>query len=267
MAIRWRGRFAPWGGVMGWRNCRASLSLLDEVNRRWPNRSKVSDGTVGDASHATRSSDHNPWFVLAGQGIVRARDITAKGIDAPALCEHLRRLGAAGDNRLTDGGYLIFNRCITKPDFSGWKTYTGSNPHTSHMHVSFSQLPAGFDAVRPWGITGSAPSTAAPAKGFLMALTDAQQQEMYAAMLEAREAARSVLFGRAGVRPAGEMALAVAGIGSTVAAMRTELGALATRPAANVDTSAIVAGVVDAIVRQGLAGPVADELARRLAPK
>lgn len=245
---------------MGWRNCRASLSLLDEVNARWPSRSKVSDGTIGDAEHATRSSDHNPWLVIGGQGIVRARDITAKGIDAAALCEYLRQRGQAGDNRLTDGGYLIFNRRITKPDFSGWKTYTGSNPHTSHMHVSFSQLPAGFDAVRPWGISGAAPptATAAPAKGFLMSLSDEEQREVL-------DTLRRFRVGIGGRYPAGDLAQAISAAANNTVTLGKSLDALLARPAANVETGAIVTGVVDAVSRAGLAPLVADELARRLA--
>lgn len=135
-----------------WRNCRASIVLADEVNRRWPGRDRASDGTIGDAAHATRISDHNPWMVVARVGVVRARDIDKDGIDAPWLVEHLRQLGERGDRRLTGGGYLIFNRRITTPDWRGWRVYTGRNPHTSHVHVSFSRNPAGFDSAAPWGI-------------------------------------------------------------------------------------------------------------------
>lgn len=151
---------------MAWRNCGASLALIDEVNKRWPGRSRVSDGTIGDAAHASRTSDHNPWIVVAGQGVVRARDITANGINVAWLAEHLRALGAAGDNRLGGGGYLIFNRRITTTDWRGWKTYTGTNPHVSHLHVSFSRNTAGFDSPRPWGIW---PATASGGDWFDMA--------------------------------------------------------------------------------------------------
>lgn len=137
---------------MGWRNCQASMTLVAEINQRWPGRDKGSDGTIGDAAHASRQSDHNPWVKLDGVGVVRARDIDKDGIDAPWLAEHLRKLGAAGDPRLAPGGYVIFNRRITNPDFRSWRAYTGSNPHTSHIHVSFSTVPAGFDSTAPWGI-------------------------------------------------------------------------------------------------------------------
>lgn len=137
---------------MAWRNCNASIRLLDFVNARWPKRDRSSDGTIGDAAHATRSSDHNPWIKVAGTGVVRARDIDKDGIDAPWLAEELRKMGERGDPRLAGGGYIIFNKRITSPDFKGWKAYTGSNPHDKHMHVSFSQNQAGFDSNAPWVI-------------------------------------------------------------------------------------------------------------------
>jgi hypothetical protein len=79
---------------MAWRNCNAFLlALAAEVNACWPNRDKASDGTVGDAAHATRTSDHNPFIVVDGIGVVRARDIDKDGIDAAWLAEYLRQFG------------------------------------------------------------------------------------------------------------------------------------------------------------------------------
>jgi Putative peptidoglycan binding domain len=167
---------------MGWRNCQASLSLVAEINLRWPGRDKSSDGTIGDAAHATRSSDHNPWVTVAGTGVVRARDVDVDGVDMAALMEHLRKLGAAGDPRLAGGGYLISNGRITAPDFRSWKAYTGVNKHDHHGHVSFSRTPAGFDSQAPWHIvppgtalpwtpSGLAAAAAAPAPGGMATLT------------------------------------------------------------------------------------------------
>lgn len=150
-----------------WRNCKASVALVEEINVRWPGRDKTSDGTIGDAAHAARTSDHNPWVVIVENGremgIVRARDIDHDGIDAAWLAEYLRQLGAKGDARLAGGGYVIYNRRITNPDFKSWRTYTGSNPHTAHVHVSFSTNRAGYDSTASWGIAGgSAPTPTDP---------------------------------------------------------------------------------------------------------
>lgn len=135
---------------MGWRNAQTSLVLNGQVNAKWPFRDKGSDGTIGDAAHATRDSDHNPWVIVDGQGVVRARDIDKDGVDIGWMFEELRKLGAQGDPRLSGGGYLIWNRRITTPDFTKWVPYNGSNPHDKHGHVSFSRNRAGFDSTAPY---------------------------------------------------------------------------------------------------------------------
>lgn len=140
---------------MAWRSAHAIDELRKEINARWPNRSKASDGTIGDAAHASRSSDHNPWVKVNGVGVVRAIDITADGIDPDAYAEHLRALGKAGDPRIVPGGYVIWNKRIaSERDGWKWRRYTGSNGHTRHIHLSLSTRPAGFDSRASWGING-----------------------------------------------------------------------------------------------------------------
>lgn len=135
---------------MTWRNCKAGEALIREVNQRWPGRSKASDGTIGDPAHSARTSDHNP----NAAGVVRARDITAAGTDAAWFADWLRSKGTDGDPRLIGGGYIIFNRRITRPDFQGWRVYTGQNPHVKHIHVSFTRNagPLGYDNPSNWGL-------------------------------------------------------------------------------------------------------------------
>lgn len=143
---------------MSWRLAGALVSLRAAINARWPGRDKTSDGTVGDAAHWAQgaASDHNPWITVGGVGVVRALDVDRDGIDAAWLVEQLRQLGAAGDHRLTGGGYVIYNSRITRPDWSGWAVYTGKNPHTMHAHVSFSRGANGFDDASAWPFLGGA---------------------------------------------------------------------------------------------------------------
>lgn len=145
---------------MTWRLAGALVALRNGINAKWPKRDKASDGTIGDAAHALRSSDHNPWVTVAGVGVVRALDVDVDGINAAWLAEQLRKLGAAGDRRLIGGGYVIFNGRITRSDFSGWAVYTGSNPHTKHVHISFSRNVAGFDDGRAWAFLSAPPAPA-----------------------------------------------------------------------------------------------------------
>ena len=133
------------------------LVLRDEINQRWPERDTSSDCAYGDTSHQHNgsSSDHNPWLKDPdGVGVVRALDTDVDGINAAWLAEHFRSLGSKGDARLSVGGYVIYNRRIaSERDDWAWRTYTGSNPHTSHIHVSVSrdQTP-GYDSHGDWSI-------------------------------------------------------------------------------------------------------------------
>lgn len=127
-----------------WRVARSLLALRDQLNAAHPGRSTISDGTIGDASHAASVSDHNP----DAQGIVRALDVThdpAHGLDAGALAEQLRR---ARDPRIK---YVISEGRIFSATVVPWtwRTYTGADPHTSHVHVSV--VPdSRADTATPW---------------------------------------------------------------------------------------------------------------------
>lgn len=135
-----------------WRVARSLLQLRAEIDAVAPDRSRASDGTIGDAAHAARTSDHNPYIVdAAGIGVVRALDVTHDpngGCDARELAEHVRQLGAAGDPRVR---YVISDHRIASPIGGwAWRRYTGANPHTLHTHVSVVEGPA-YDLEIPWG--------------------------------------------------------------------------------------------------------------------
>lgn len=140
---------------MSWRLAKAIDSLRAAVNAKWPKRSKVSDGTIGDAAHASRGSDHNPWVTHDGVGVVTAIDIThdpAGGLDSEALAEALR---ATRDPRIK---YIISNRkiCSALEQPWKWRTYTGKNPHNHHVHISVKADRALYDDGSPWALDGVA---------------------------------------------------------------------------------------------------------------
>lgn len=111
--------------MSAWTLAPSIRQLRDEINARWPNRSTSSDGTIGDAAHQARRSEHNPDRL----GIVRAIDVTAAGIDVQELLD-----ATIGDHRVH---YVIHNRRIYSRTH-GWaaRAYNGSNPHTKHVHIS-----------------------------------------------------------------------------------------------------------------------------------
>ena len=139
-----------------WRVARSLDRLLAQLNALAPRRSKASDGSIGDAAHASRSSDHNPWVRLLGLGIVTARDFThdpAGGLDCEQLYAALVR---SRDPRIK---YVIWRRTITSGAAgpSPWvrRTYTGSNPHDKHLHLSVEDEANRYDDARDWLIPGA----------------------------------------------------------------------------------------------------------------
>lgn len=138
--------------AQSWRVARSVRTLFDQFNRRYPNRSRASDGTIGDANHQGTNSDHNPWYPRPNGGIVTAGDFThdpAHGMDIDRLTDELV---AARDPRIK---YIIANRMIldTRPQFSPWqwRPYSGSNPHDHHFHLSVMDSPI-CDDPRPWAL-------------------------------------------------------------------------------------------------------------------
>jgi hypothetical protein len=135
---------------------RSLVTLLGQVNKQAPRRSKASDGGIGNADHQTRDSDHNPWVGPAPDGdmIVTAYDFThdpAGGFDAYKFAETLK---ARRDPRIK---YVISNHRIWSlaRNGEGWRPYTGPNGHTHHTHVSVSSTRALYDSTAAWSL-GSA---------------------------------------------------------------------------------------------------------------
>lgn len=108
------------------------MKLRSQLNATFPGRSKTSDGWIGDEAHANRVSDHNP----DDSGEVRAFDFTAD----PSLPVQALADACAADTRAT---YVIYDGRINYG--SGWRTYTGTNPHRTHVHVSVRSGAANHD--------------------------------------------------------------------------------------------------------------------------
>jgi hypothetical protein len=134
---------------MSWRVAKSLLHLRDQINAKVPNRNKRNDGTIGDAAHSARVSDHNPDT----DGVVKAMDITndpGHGVIARHIAEAII---ASKDERVK---YIISNRQICAGDVGPspwrWRAYNGSNPHTEHVHISVRKQENYFDNVRDWAL-------------------------------------------------------------------------------------------------------------------
>ena len=135
--------------VRGWRVAESLQRLLEQVNQMAPGRNKASDGAIGDPRHQSRSSDHNPWVIDRGIGVVTARDIThdpKNGCDAQKIAD---LIVAAKDPRVK---YVIWNRqiCSSQNQPWKWRRYTGTNPHTKHVHISVLPEKAKYDNRSDW---------------------------------------------------------------------------------------------------------------------
>jgi len=124
---------------MSWHLAPSLVQLRAEVNKRWPNRPKGSDGTVGNAAHAATKSDHNP----NSRNSVNAFDITYPGVDPKVIISAVSKHPSAN--------YVIFNRKIYSRS-SNWKAepYAGISPHTEHLHVSIMQSVKAENDTTPW---------------------------------------------------------------------------------------------------------------------
>ena len=137
---------------MAWRLARGLEKLRSQVNVKWPNRSKASDGSIGNAEHSARTSDHNPDT----DGVVKAIDIThdpLHGFDSYKFADMLLK------NRDTRIKYIISNRRIGSGDIGPvpwvWRPYTLKNPHDHHVHISIKKDAVFFDSTAEWNIDGA----------------------------------------------------------------------------------------------------------------
>src|SRR5690606_32869264 len=115
-----------------WRLAKSLDVLRGQINKAHPSRSKISDGTIGDAAHSSRNSDHNPWVKDGAMGVVTALDITHDPDNGVNIQQLADALVASRDDRIK---YIICNGKIVSGSGQGnpawvWRNYTGANQHT-----------------------------------------------------------------------------------------------------------------------------------------
>lgn len=126
------------------------------LDQRFPNRDRATDGWIGDEAHRGTRSGHNPdetgnaeYEDSDNLDEVRAVDLD-KDLRHPTLTMHdvVRAILATPADR-DRCSYLIYDRTIWSRS-AGYqpRTYTGSNPHTSHLHIS--GRPTNDADGRPW---------------------------------------------------------------------------------------------------------------------
>lgn len=129
------------------RLCAAGITLRDQVNKKWPDRDKASDGWVGDSRHQAnqgwgtngKGSYHNP----DSNGIVHAIDIDEDFLgrgsgqkQAKQFAEELATYCREGK----DGGriaHIVYEDQVASGTAQNWHFRGSGYGHTHHIHVSF----------------------------------------------------------------------------------------------------------------------------------
>lgn len=137
-------------------------TLRKQINARWPERNRASDGGEGDKAHQLRKSDHNPV-----KGVFHARDFTHDPVKGPRGKQLANAIAASKDPRVD---YLISDDEIMfgahGPHPWEWHAYQPNNPkrnrHNHHVHVSVVDDPRLAEDRREWDLSAYVDIPAAP---------------------------------------------------------------------------------------------------------
>lgn len=153
--------------MANWRVVADLLDLRAEFNALGPARDKGADGTIGDAAHQARSSDHNPddtpGSVTPHSDSDSVPEVHALDVDSSGpwlngatmakavavLLSKMRLLGSSAPLAFVIWDYHIYEN----PKFLA-ADYGGDDPHTGHAHFS-SRYGSGSGSGNPENYTGS----------------------------------------------------------------------------------------------------------------
>lgn len=149
---------------MTWRLAKSLETLRAQINDEYPDRSKKSDGTIGDVRHRKTQSEHNP----DRNGVVRALDIThdpAHGVISRQIAEAIVKSRDPRILYIISNGEMVrsYSRSGTVP--WRWAPYGGSNPHTAHVHFSVVDDPKLYDSTKEWTLGKIVPPLGKAFKG------------------------------------------------------------------------------------------------------
>jgi peptidoglycan hydrolase-like protein with peptidoglycan-binding domain len=171
--------------LVDWHLAPSLTALRTEIDTRWPNRDRSSDGAIGDIRHQTRTNSHNPARYPGGPsvgtvGSVHALDITARGIDVNLVLD-----AVVGDPRVW---YVIHDGQIWSRT-TGWSPRRQSgDPHVTHIHINLREdsqsasVSAEQDTSRWLGGSGSR-GASAPSRASAAALPTSVTKSLQRALI------------------------------------------------------------------------------------
>ena len=124
-----------------------AMTLLSQLEKRWPERTKDLDGWLADGIHQPNNSDHYP----DANNVVHAIDIDIRFIPenynesrafanvfADELIKYVR-LAVPGSERIK---YVVFNKKIASGKFRDrfWVWREGNFGCTNHIHIAFTNI-------------------------------------------------------------------------------------------------------------------------------
>jgi hypothetical protein len=124
---------------MSWKPVSGVTVMRDQINKRWENRDKRSDGILGDSAHQARISDHNPDSQNYVHAVDIDEDLRGSKNDNIWLADQIiayARMKRGGSGRLK---YVVYEDQIASGTYANhfW-TWRGDHyGHEMHMHISF----------------------------------------------------------------------------------------------------------------------------------
>lgn len=145
---------------MTWKLVAGGVTLRNQLNARFPNRDKASDGALGDSKHKARVSDHNP----DKNGWVHALDIDENfgkgkwrnGRNGRALADQIVAYAASGLPGSDRVKNVVYENQVASGTYKNtWWKFRGSGyGHTAHIHISFTSKAQKDGQIWPLPILG-----------------------------------------------------------------------------------------------------------------
>ena len=138
-----------------WRAARSTIVLRQQIEDRFPNKSRHRDGIIGGLEYCPGLSDHCPNIIENDTGVIAAIDITHDPKNGCDMGPIVHSISMSMDARIK---YIIYDGQICRayryegaPAWS-WQKYAGKNRHLHHAHFSVQHSKRDYDSVRQWEI-------------------------------------------------------------------------------------------------------------------